>query len=257
MLSKGKKLAETTHTITIAKQHLYYRSAGSGAPLVLLHGYGVSGNVWQRCLPYLAQQCQVFIVDLPGHGHSKLAGGPWLLREMAPLLAIWLRQMGLAPIALMGHSMGGAIAIHLAAQAPDLVERLVLVNAAGMPLETRLPTLMARSIHSMLQPQSGSYPWALIRDVLKPRPRVLWQAAQEMVSSDFQAELATITMPTLIIWGEHDVLLPLTRGQALSAALPHATFIKLPYSGHRPPLSQPEEFSRLVLEFLQEEQPCA
>ncbi len=227
MLSKGKKLAETTHTITIAKQHLYYRSAGSGAPLVLLHGYGVSGNVWQRCLPYLAQQCQVFIVDLPGH------------------------------VALMGHSMGGAIAIHLAAQAPDLVERLVLVNAAGMPLETRLPTLMARSLHSMLQPKSGSYPWALIRDVLKPRPRVLWQAAQEMVSSDFQAELATITIPTLIIWGEHDVLLPLTRGQALSAALPHATFIKLPYSGHRPPLSQPEEFSRLVLEFLQEEQPCA
>ena len=147
--------------------------------------------------------------------------------------------------------MGGAIAIHLAAHAPDLVERLALVNAAGMPLGANLPTLMVRSLRSMLQPRGGSYPWAIVYDtLLKPRPWLLWQAAHQMVDSDFRAELTQISMPTMIIWGERDLLLPLSLGHALSAALPHATFVTMPESGHRPPLSQPEQFSRLVLDFL-------
>lgn len=246
-----KTISEKSHTITINGQQLYYRSAGSGLPLVLLHGYGVSGYLWQRALPYLTQRRQVFVVDLPGHGHSKLTS-PWQLREVAPLLTTWLRQANFPPIALVGHSMGGAIAIHLTAHAPELVERLVLVDAAGLPLQATFPVLAARSVRSMFQPGNGGYPWPLVRDILRqPRLRLLWQAAQQMMSSDFRIELATITIPTLILWGEQDLLLPPALGQALSMALPHATFLTLPNCGHRPPLAQPELFSRLVLEFLQ------
>jgi len=243
--------SETSHTSIINRQLLSYRIAGSGLPLVLLHGYGVSGYLWQRALPYLTQQRKVFVVDLPGHGRSKLTQ-PWRLREVAPLLAIWLRQMKLAPIALVGHSMGGAIALHLTAHAPELVEQLVLVDAAGLPFRVPLPVLAARSVRSMFQPGGGGYPWPLVRDILRrPRLRLLWQAAQQLKRSDFSTELATITIPTLIIWGEHDPLIPLEVGKALSMALPHARFIALPNCGHRPPLAQPELFSRFVLEFLQ------
>jgi len=245
------KTSISEKNFTINGQHLYYRTVGSGSPLVLLHGYGVSGHVWERTLPYLAQQRQVFVVDLPGHGRSKFTRS-WRLREVAPLLANWLQQLQLPPVALMGHSMGGAIAIHLAAYAPEIVERLVLVNAAGLPLQTKLPVLAVRSARSMLQPGGGSYPRSLVWDILRrPRLRLLWQAAQEMMSSDFHAELAKITIPTLIIWGERDILLPISLGEALSAALPHATFVRLPDCGHRPPLAQPQVFSRLVLEFLE------
>jgi pimeloyl-ACP methyl ester carboxylesterase len=244
-------ISEKTCIVTINSQQFYYRVAGSGLPLVLLHGYGTSGYIWQRTLPYFTQQRQVFMVDLPGHGRSKPTR-PWQLREVAPLLATWLRQMQLPPIALAGHSMGGAIAIHLTAHAPELVEHLVLVNAAGIPLRAKLPLLATRSVRSILQPGSGSYPWPLVRDILRrPRLRLLWQAARQMQESDFRAELATITVPTLILWGERDVMLPLALGKELSVALPHATFISLPNCGHRPPISQPEVFSRLVLEFLQ------
>jgi pimeloyl-ACP methyl ester carboxylesterase len=247
-----KQIVETAHTMTIAGKHLHYRAAGAGTPLVLIHGYGVSGHIWQRMLPYLAQQHQVFIVDLPGHGQSALTGS-WRLREIAPLLAQWLQQMKLPPVALVGQSMGGAIAIHLTAHAPECVKRLVLVSAAGMPLQAQLPTLAVRSVRSFFQRGNGSYPLALVQDILRPRVRLLWQSAQEMVHSDFRAELATITVPTLIVWGERDVLIPITAGHALSAALPHATFITLPRCGHRPMLAQPATLSRIVLDFLQDE----
>ncbi|MBV9232320.1 MAG: alpha/beta hydrolase [Chloroflexi bacterium] len=249
MSAREQKLIETAHTTTIAEQHLHYRTAGAGTPLVLIHGYGVTGHIWQRMLPYLIQQHQVFIVDLPGHGHSPFTG-TWQLREVAPLLAQWLQQMKLPPVALMGQSMGGAIAIHLTAYAPELVKRLVLVSAAGIPFQARLPTLALRSVHSFFQRGNGSYPLELVQDVLRPRIRLLWQSAQEIAHSDFRAELATITVPTLIIWGERDVLIPITSGHALSAALPHATFITLPGCGHRPMLAQPETMSKLVLDFL-------
>jgi pimeloyl-ACP methyl ester carboxylesterase len=147
--------------------------------------------------------------------------------------------------------MGGAIAIHLTASAPELIERLVLVNAGGMPLRAQFPTLAARAIGSFFQPGNGSFPPQVLRDHLLTPTRLLWQSAREMVKSDFRAELALISVPTLIIWGEHDLLIPLTLGQELHAALPHATFVTMPECGHRPMLTQPAAFSQIVLRFLQ------
>ncbi len=249
MLTRKARFPEKAEHIVVGNHRLYYRAVGRGTPLVLIHGYGTSGQVWQRVLPYLAQQHQVFIVDLPGYGRSS-ATGIWHLRAMAPLLALWLRQLQLSEVALMGHSMGGAIAIHLAAHDPELVSHLLLVNAAGIPLRTPLPTLAARSLHSFFQMGNGHLPLGLVRDILQPRLNLLWQTAQEMKRSDFSAELARISTPTLIIWGERDVMLPIALGRALNDALPHASFAALPHCGHRPMLAQPAQFSRLVLEFL-------
>ncbi len=250
MAREKNRSAEKSYSITIADQCIHYRVIGDGPPLVLIHGFGVSGHIWQRILPYLSQHQQIFIVDLPGYGQSTFKP-PWNLRAMAPLLITWLRQMHLTPVTLMGQSMGGAIAIHIAASAPELVKHLILVNAAGIPLNAQLPELTRRSIHSLLQPGNGGYPLALLYDVLQPRLRLFWQSAQEMIRSDFRSELASITLPTLIIWGECDVLLPLSLGQTLHDTLPHATLVTLPKCGHRPMLAQPELLSKLVIDFLQ------
>src|SRR5258707_605039 len=123
LLDKSEKISETSYKVVVAGQELYYRVAGDGLPVVFFHGYGHSGYVWQPCLPYLAHRRKVILVDLPGYGRSKLAG-PWRLHEVASLLATWLRGLELPPIALVGHSMGGSIAIHLTAHASELVERL-------------------------------------------------------------------------------------------------------------------------------------
>src|SRR5579859_2542139 len=156
MNPNNKIIPETSHTITIAGQRLFYRIIGAGKPLVLIHGHAASGATWHPVLPLLAQHYQVICVDLPGYGRSRFTG-PWRLREIAPLLIRWLQQIELPPVALIGHSMGGAIATHLAASAPRLVDRLILVDAAGLPLRTPLPNLASRSVRSFFQPGNGSY----------------------------------------------------------------------------------------------------
>ncbi len=246
----------TTQSVLLNGYKLHYSFVGAGSPLVLIHGFGVSGHVWQRMLPYLARQHQVFIVDLPGYGRSTYrgTGTSWQLRAMAPLLATWLQQMHLSPVHLIGHSMGGAIAIHLTAQAPELVKSLVLVDAAGIPFHSTLPVLAARSIHSTLQRGNGGYPLSLLRDIVRPRLRLFWHGARQIVDSDFRAELASLAVPTLIIWGEQDVLVPISLGYQLYDALPHAIFVSIPASGHRPMLARPALTSGVVLEFLEEQE---
>jgi pimeloyl-ACP methyl ester carboxylesterase len=238
--------------IEIEGYRLHYRIAGHGSPLVLIHGYGVSGHIWQRVLPYLTEQHKVVIVDLPGYGRSTYTG-VWQLRAMAPLLARFLQRLDLPRVSLLGHSMGGAISVHLADYAPEMVERLVLTNSAGLPLQAKLSTLALRSLRSFVQREGGGYPPRLVLDTLRPHTRLLWQGAREMMRSDFRSELARIKIPTLIIWGARDLMLPLQLGYNLKENLPHAQLVILPPSGHRPMLTQPEEFSRIVLEFLQEE----
>jgi len=240
----------TSHTVTISGQCLFYHIVGTGKPLVLIHGHAASGATWQRVLPFLAQYYQLLVVDLPGYGRSQFSD-PWRLRKIAPLLIHWLQEMRLPPIVLIGHSMGGAIAIHLTASAPDLVERLILVDAAGLPFNVSLPTLAARSIGSSFQAGNGSYFPQELRDHIFTSPRILWQSALEVATCDLRAELTTISLPTLIIWGEHDRLLP-TLGCELHKALPHAQYVTVPHCGHRPMLGQPAVFSQIVLRFLQQ-----
>ena len=250
MNPNNKLIQEKSHIALVAGQRLFYRSAGTGNPLVLIHGHAASGAAWQRVLPFLAQHYQVIRVDLPGYGRSQFTG-PWRLRAIAPLLIRWLQQMDLQPVALIGHSMGGAIATHLTASAPELVDRLMLVNAAGLPLHASLPTLAARSVSTFFQPGNGSYFPQELFDHLLTSPRILWQSALEVVTCDLRAELASVAVPTLIIWGEHDLLLPRI-GYELHKALPHAKFVAIPGCGHRPMLGQPAVFSQIVLRFLRQ-----
>jgi pimeloyl-ACP methyl ester carboxylesterase len=250
MLFAGKKSSETVYTAICSSQRLFYRVVGQGPPLVLIHGYGTSGHIWLRTLPYLAETMQLFVLDLPGYGRSP-APASWHVRAMAPVIGEWLHALHLPPVAVMGHSMGGAIAIHLTALAPSTVHRLILVNAAVLPLPRSTSLLALRAAYSMLQPGNGSYPLPLLGDVLQPRFRVLRQTALEMMRCDLHAELASITTPALIIWGERDALLPIDLGRALHAALPQAPLVTLARCGHRPMLAQPEYFSKIVKEFLQ------
>src|SRR5437868_5910064 len=104
-----QKLVETKYMLSIAGYSLHYRVIGTGTPLVLIHGYGVSGRIWQPTLRYLAQHHQVFVVDLPGHGSSTYIN-PWQLREIAPLLATWLRQLHLPPVA--ARPINGRLCCH-------------------------------------------------------------------------------------------------------------------------------------------------
>src|SRR5690349_1049160 len=108
MSMSKRSIKQTSQSILLSGQRIFYRTAGTGSPLVLLHGHGVSGAIWQRVLPFLAQHYQVIAVDLPGYGRSHFTG-EWRLHKIAALLVNWLQQTQLPPVALIGHSMGGAV----------------------------------------------------------------------------------------------------------------------------------------------------
>ncbi len=226
---------------------IYYRVYGSGSPMILLHGFGRSGSTWQHILPYL-QNYQLVVVDIPGYGHSRFIG-QWRFREVTLLLETWLHKLKIQPVTLIGHSLGGGIAIHLAALTPERIQRLILVNAVGMPLQIDLPTLLYRSLLSSLQNVKKNNRVDFIIDITRSKPHFLWKSLLEVINIDLRAELAGITIPTLIIWGERDLLIPLSDGHALRDSLSHAFFASLPDSGHRPHFTEPEKFSRLVVEF--------
>lgn len=247
---------EKSYSFTVEGYQLHYHIAGDGLPLVILHGFGRSGSAWIRTVPDLILHRQVIAVDLPGYGRSKI-NGKWRLREVATALAIWLQEMNLTSITLLGHSLGGAVAIYLTTLVPELIDRLVLVNAIGIPLQISLPTLIFRAIFSSLQhakvfsPKTIISSRSIISDLLLLNPISLLESFMEIRKIDLRRELATIKIPALIIWGERDVIIPLEQGQTLCFTLPHATFVSLPNSGHRPHFTEPEQFSILLADFLQ------
>ncbi len=251
-ITQEKTVASDGGSMHLHGYRLHFRSVGTGQPLVLIHGFGVSGHIWHRVIPFLAREYQVFVVDLPGYGQSTYSEtrAPWQLREMAPLLGKWLQAMGLTKVHLVGHSMGGAIAIHLASHAPELVKTLTLIDAAGIPFRSPFPALALRSVRSFVQRKNGAYPLPLVYDMLKPRLRLFWRSARQIASEDFRAEIATLSMPTLILWGEQDLLVPISLGYELYEAMPHAIFVSIPGSGHRPMLAHPALISGAVLAFL-------
>jgi pimeloyl-ACP methyl ester carboxylesterase len=220
---------------------------GAGKPLILVHGLGGSSRWWARNMPALARSFRVHAVDLPGFGRSR--GQRFMLREAAGLLVRWMGQLGLDRASLVGHSMGGFIAAHVAAQFPARVERLVLVDAAALPLGPFCLRQALGMVRGLRRMSLAFLPIALT-DALRAGPVTIGTALRDLCSADITAELARIEAPTLVLWGEHDAVLPVAIGQRLHGYLPQATFRVIAGAGHTPMWERPDVFNQAVTEFL-------
>jgi pimeloyl-ACP methyl ester carboxylesterase len=224
---------------------LAYEVAGSGPPLILLHGLSGSGRWWGRNVPAFADSFRTYTVDLPGFGQSR--GVRWSrLDDIADRLADWLVDEGLSQAHIAGHSLGGAVAARLAARHPDRIERLVLVDAA-----IRLPgtRTVARPVRTIGR---GSLVFAplLVRDLLRCHPRSFVAATVDALQTDWEPHLRRINAPTLVVWGEHDAITPIALGHQITAVVPGARLITLAEAGHNPMWESAEAFNAEVLHFL-------
>jgi pimeloyl-ACP methyl ester carboxylesterase len=221
--------------------------AGTGPPIVLVHGLAASGWWWQRNLPALSAGHRVLVVDLAGFGASRRQ--PFRLATAGTRLGRWLDTVGAGPAAVVGHSLGGYVAADLAAARPDVVDRLVLVDAAALPLEGRV----RGHVRNLLRGGGRSEP-ALVRiamvDIARAGPGVIVRAARQLLASDLSPRLASIQAPTLVVWGEDDALIPPSRGRNLAEAIPGSRFVSIPGAGHAPMWERPDVFDPLVLDFL-------
>lgn len=243
------------HQAEVAGYRFHWVEAGEGIPVVLLHGLCGSSRWWSANLPHLAERFRVLAVDLVGFGRSRRPGPLPGLAALADLTAAWMAQAGASPAHLVGHSMGGHLAIHLAARHPGSVRRLVLVDAAGLhrPLS---PRELARWMYEIAPPRRWGDPsflpviWS---DSWRAGPITAVRALRGIVSDDVSPLLPRIAAPTLVVWGQGDSVIPPIHGERMRDAIPGARLLILSEAYHNPMVDRPEAFNQAVGGFLEAE----
>jgi pimeloyl-ACP methyl ester carboxylesterase len=267
-----------------------YYAAGSGPVVLLIHGITSSADAWEAVMPALAEAHTVIAPDLLGHGGSAKPRGDYSLGAYASGLRDLLAALGHPRATVVGHSMGGGIAMKLAYQFPERVERLALVSSGGLgrevglPLraatlpgaEWVLPLLTRRGPRDALGVASGLLRLAGLRTRADERGtarglaslsdpearRAFLHTARSILDPSGQRVSATDRlylaegMPTLIVWGERDPTIPATHGIAAHAAIPHSRLELFPDAGHYPFDEDPERFAAVVSDFVATTEPA-
>ena len=252
---------------------------GRGPALVLLHGFGAQKDAWLGFADALPSGRRLLIPDLPGHGGSDAGPGDYGARRLADEVGAWLAATDSGPVDLAGNSLGGLVATLVAAEAPGLVRRIVLMDPAGVPAPRRsgLDSLLATgappggdgAANPLIPTTRADYDrlvaLAFARDPGIPGPardvlaaetrdrapflRALFANLQG-ARGDLRPILPTVRQPALVIWGERDRVLDPSAAPLWVEALPDARLVLLPGIGHAPMMEAPDETARLTSDFL-------
>jgi len=267
--------AELSRFVQIDGLRVHYQEAGTGAPLVLVHGFMASTFVWKDVLPALADRFRVVAVDLKGFGFTEKPASGYALEAQADLVVRLLDRLGIDRAAFCGNSMGGAVALHAAIRHPRRVSALVLVDSAGLrmasqqatPVYARWPVvgpLLGALAVSFDGPVRAGLqacyfdPTKVTEADVSTCRRVLatragLRAAVAVAREPFylgERAIAGIAQPTLILWGAQDRLIPVEAGKRFNALVPGSRFVVLERCGHMPPPEMPDRFVREVSGFL-------
>ena len=268
-----------------------YRIAGSGPPVVLIHGMLNSSRHWERVAARLADRYTVIAPDLLGHGDSTAPRGDYSLGAHAAGIRDLLAAIGVDRVTIVGHSLGGGIAMQYFWQFPERTDRLVLVSSGGLGAEVspmlrtaalppaswllaaasdrRVLTAVA-TVARRLKERGSSKATPLEQFVRALRPlgqpgareafvhtlRSVIDVHGQRVSARDRLYLLE-SMPTLIVWGGRDNTIPIAHGHASHAAIPHSTFRVLPKAAHFPHLEDPEGLADVLGEFLASTRPAS
>ncbi len=238
-----------------------YESLGSGKPILLLHGWGDSSKGLRSLQKTLSVSARVIALDLPGFGGSESPRSAWGLDEYAQFIAHFLTKIEAPHLsAVFGHSNGGAIAIRGLGRGWLQADKLILLASAGVRdtdkgrlkimryatkagkvLASPLPKRTQQRLRQKLYTRVGS-------DMLVAEH--LQESFKRVVADDVQADAKTLTLPTLIIYGEQDQDTPAVYGMAFHEAIDGSTLEILPDAGHFVHLDQPQRVERSIKDFL-------
>ncbi|NZA27173.1 alpha/beta hydrolase [Luteimonas sp. SJ-92] len=254
-------------------------AARPGAPsLVMLHGYTGSKENWYRLAARLRGRYRLLIPDLPGWGDSQRRGdGDHGYAAEAEMAVGFIRAVAGGPVVLLGHSMGGGIAAVAAARYPELVERLVLLNASGVEFgENRfgLEVLDGGNPFGVEDADSLERYLSLLFHQRAARPPIPWPAAHAVIAfrrrqGGFEQsvldrigrgperflpgeEAARIRQPTLLVWGAHDRVIDPSALEMFGARIPQARRLLLEDSGHMTLMEQPDAVAAAVTALIEE-----
>jgi pimeloyl-ACP methyl ester carboxylesterase len=237
-----------------------WRQAGTGPPVLVLHGWGAKIEAVDPIIRALSPQLTVFAVDLPGFGETALPPAPWGVADYADWTRALMDELGLERPNIVGHSNGGRIAIHLATHHPERVDKLILVDAAGIRPKrglryyrrvgmaktakhaARLLGRPGRALQRRVIARTASSDYANAGPL---RPTFV-----KLVNEDLTPLLPRIRASTLLIWGDQDDATPLSDGQTMERLIPDAGLVVLKGAGHFSYIDQPQRFGRVAAHFL-------
>lgn len=225
------------------------RGDPSRPPLVMLHGLASSPRCWQRTLPAVEQRHRVLLVDLFA-GATRRFGLEHSARELVTALA----ALAVGPAVLLGHSMGGLVALHVAAEAPELVASLVLVDVPAIPIRRRRLGQALAVARSSARREASAL-GLVLGCVLRTSPMALIAATRATVAADLQRQAADAAVPTLLVWGGRDAIVPPQIGERLASGMPSAELVVIPEAGHQPMWETPVAFNAALAAFLSDPAP--
>jgi pimeloyl-ACP methyl ester carboxylesterase len=211
--------------------------------LAFLHGLSGSSRWFAGVVPLLGER-DVRLLDLPRFGRrfAPDAAADWVAEQLEPD----------APVDLVGHSLGGLVAATVAAQRPELVRTLVLVAPVGAPHDAPPARTLARYGTALARTVAAA-PLALLRtvaaDALRWGPEAIVRGGLWVAGASFAGE---VRAPTLLVWGDQDVLVPVEQAEAWRELVPHARLRLVPDAGHVPMVEAPSAFAQLLLDFLRD-----
>jgi len=257
-----------SHTVWVNghRIHYYVRGPVNGQPVVLVHGLGGRGEDWVKLAPYLEKAgFRVYAPDLLGFGQSEEPrNGSYSIAEQAKLVTFFLDRLHLKQTDLVGWSMGGWIVQKVAIEHPSRVRRLVLMDSAGLRmapgLDTRLftpttPDELSR-LNEFLTPNPPKFPGFVAQDILRVSANTSWvikRALASMFSAKdvTDADLPSLKMPVLILWGDQDRVTPLSEGRAIHNLIPQSRLAVAKGCGHLAPAQCADRLGPEMAAFLQ------
>jgi pimeloyl-ACP methyl ester carboxylesterase len=263
-----------------------YTLAGTGPPLLLIHGLGGDRHTWRALLPGLARNHTVIAPDLPGHGDSDPPAGDYSLGAHATSLRDLLLALGIRRASIAGHSLGGGVALQAGYQFPDRVDRLILISSGGLGPEVNyllraatlpgagavvavlatLPTGLMKRLLALLPLLVSSFDAELIVGALRglraeqqrkafirtARAVIDWRG--QSVSAARQVGLLR-DVPVLVAWGAQDTTIPPQHHLALAERVPHAVMVEITDAGHYPHETAAAQLLPAMEKFLSSTQP--
>ena len=276
-LRAGIPNAEYSHFADIDGVRVHYQEKGTGTPLVLLHGFTSSTYSWKDVFEPLSQNFRVIAVDLKGFGFSGKPDGDYSRRAQATLVGHLLDYLKIEKAWLCGNSMGGEIALNFALQNPQRVGGLILIDSAGvnvtgsgslapryllLPVVGRVVTALALTSDKLVRQglEKSFYDQTKVTNErvafyyrpLKTRGGQLAAVRARTQANEFpvEPELDRIRVPTLIIWGAQDALIPLEAGYKINKLIKESKLVVFDSCGHLPQEEMPARVVDEITKFI-------